>query len=197
MSIIADRYRRHADSFERTVAAARPDQWSDPSPCAKWTARDVVDHAVMMHGAMLAPVGRTLSPAPADALGAFRAARADVEALLADPVAAATGCRTPAGTVTAAEHVDQVLVDDLILHRWDLATALGLDATMDPAEVERMWAANTAIPAETMAKFRTPGAFGPGIEVFGPEVPVPPEAPTQDRLLGFIGRDPRWPRRSP
>ena len=28
------------------------------------------------------------------------------------------------------------------------------------------------------------------VEVFGPEIPVPTEAPLQDRLLGFIGRDP-------
>ena len=41
-----------------------------------------------------------------------------------------------------------------------------------------------------MDKMRTPGAFGPGIVVFGPEVPVPADAPLQDRLLGFIGRDP-------
>ncbi|ONI86562.1 TIGR03086 family protein [Actinosynnema sp. ALI-1.44] len=197
MNAIADRYRRHADSFERTVAAARPDQWNDPSPCAKWTARDVVDHVIMMHGAMLTPLDRTLTPPPADALGAFRAARADVTALLDDPEAAATECRTPTGTMTAAQHVDQVLTDDLILHGWDLAMALGRDATMDQAEVERLWAANTAVPAETMAQFRTPGAFGPGIEVFGPEVPVDASASLQDRLLGFIGRDPRWTRRSP
>nr|WP_042196260.1 maleylpyruvate isomerase family mycothiol-dependent enzyme [Kibdelosporangium sp. MJ126-NF4]CEL22500.1 hypothetical protein [Kibdelosporangium sp. MJ126-NF4]CTQ89356.1 hypothetical protein [Kibdelosporangium sp. MJ126-NF4] len=196
MNAIADRYRRHADSFERSVTTARPEKWDDPSPCEKWTARDVVDHIVMMHGAMLRPVGRELSPAPADALGAFRAARADVEALLDDPVAAATECRTPSGTMTAAEHVDQVLTDDLILHGWDLASALGLDATMDPAEVERLWLAKMAIPAELMAKFRVPGAFGPGIEVLGPEVPVAPDAPLQDRLLGLIGRDPRWRPRS-
>jgi hypothetical protein len=41
-----------------------------------------------------------------------------------------------------------------------------------------------------MEKYRTPGAFGPGIEVFGAEVPVAEGAPLQDRLLGFIGRNP-------
>jgi hypothetical protein len=39
---------------------------------------------------------------------------------------------------------------------------------------------------------RTPGKFGPGIVVYGPEVPVPADAPLQDRLLGLIGRDPHW-----
>ncbi|RSM77263.1 TIGR03086 family protein [Kibdelosporangium aridum] len=195
MSTIADRYRKHADAFERRIAAARPGQWTSPSPCEKWTARDVVDHIIMMHGAMLRPVGRELSPAPSDVLGAFQAARADVEALLGDPAAATTESPTPSGPMTAEDHVDKVLIDDLILHGWDLAKALGQDATIDQAEVERLWTTNTAIPAEMMAKFRTPGAFGPGIEVLGPEVPVATDAPLQDRLLGFIGRDPHWTHR--
>jgi hypothetical protein len=55
-----------------------------------------------------------------------------------------------------------------------------------------MWAAMSAIPAELLEQFRTPGAFGPGVEVFGPEVTVPADAPLQDRLLGLIGRDPAW-----
>lgn len=43
-----------------------------------------------------------------------------------------------------------------------------------------------------MEQYRTPGAFGPGVEVFGPEVQVPEDAPLQARLLGLIGRDPAW-----
>jgi hypothetical protein len=27
---------------------------------------------------------------------------------------------------------------------------------------------------------------------FGPRVPVPDDASAQDRLIGFIGRDPSW-----
>jgi hypothetical protein len=50
--------------------------------------------------------------------------------------------------------------------------------------------ATASIPAEVMEKFRTPGAFGEGVEVFGPEVKVPADAPLQDRLLGLIGRRP-------
>jgi uncharacterized protein (TIGR03086 family) len=195
MSAIADRYRRRADAFERKLAAVRPDQWSDPSPCAAWNARDVVDHIVSMHGVMLRPVGRGLSPAPSvtdDALGAFKAARADVQAVLDDPELAAIECDTPIGRMPVEQQIDEVVSNDLPQHGWDLARATAQDDTMDREDVERLWSITTAIPAELMDKYRTPGAFGPGVEVFGPEVKIPEDALLQDRLLGLIGRDPGW-----
>jgi uncharacterized protein (TIGR03086 family) len=191
-----ERYRRHADAFAALVAGVPPERWDDPSPCAQWTARGVVEHVVAMHGYMLLPLGRNPTPAPdvaTDPVAAFRSARADVEQILADPGLASTECDTPGGRMTAAAHIDGVVSDDLVLHGWDLARATGQDDTIDPADLPRLWESATAVPAELMAKFRTPGAFGPGIEVYGPEVPVPAGAPLQDRLLGFIGRDPAWP----
>jgi uncharacterized protein (TIGR03086 family) len=193
MSVIADRYRRHADAFERRVAAVRPDQWSNQSPCVAWNARDVVSHIVSMHGVMLRPLDRGLSPAPSvedDPLGAFTSARADVEAVLDDPELAGTGCDTPTGRMTVEQQIDAVVGDDLVLHGWDLARATGQDETIDPEDVARIWSITAAIPAELLEKYRTPGAFGPGVEVYGPEVEVPEDAPQQDRLLGLIGRDP-------
>jgi uncharacterized protein (TIGR03086 family) len=185
---IAERYRRRAAGFEAKVAAVQADQWVNQSPCEKWTARDVLDHVVGMHGYML--VGRSLGDLPDDPLEAFRRARQAVEEVLDDPELATTEVSTPTGPMTAAEQIDRVVSDDLVLHGWDLARATGQDETMEPSDVERLWASNSAIPAEVIAKYRTPGAFGPGIEVFGPEVVVPADAPLQDRLLGFIGRNP-------
>ncbi|MEU6713556.1 TIGR03086 family metal-binding protein [Nonomuraea sp. NPDC046802] len=195
MSETTDRYRRRADAFERTVVAVRPDQWANPSPCEKWTARDVVRHIVEMHAAMLHPLGRSLGPAPSmdeDPVAAFRAARADVEAILNDPALASRTCDTPTGPVTAEQHIDQVVSEDLPLHGWDLARATGQDDTIDPEDVERAWAGMRALPAELVEKFRTPGAFGPDVEVFGSEVKVAQDASPQDKLLAFIGRDPHW-----
>jgi uncharacterized protein (TIGR03086 family) len=195
MSAIADRYRRHADAFGRKVAAVRSDQWSNQSPCEAWNARDVVDHIVVMHAVMLGPVGLEPSAAPAvrdDPLGAFEAARADVEAVLDDPGLAGTECDTPNGRMTVEQQIDEVVSDDLVFHGWDLARATGQDDTMEPEDVERLWSTTTAIPAELMKKYRTPGAFGPGVEVYGREVEVSEDAPLQDRLLGLIGRDPGW-----
>lgn len=192
---IATRYRRRADDFARKVAAVRPEQWSNQSPCRAWTARDVVQHIVDMHEVTLRPLGRSLSPAPSvaeDPLGAFDAARADVEALLADDRTAATMCETPGGPRTVAEHVDQVPSTDMPLHGWDLAQATGQDAAIAPEDVTQLWESMSSLPPQVLEQLRTPEAFGPGVEVFGPEVPIPADAPLQDRLLGMIGRDPHW-----
>jgi len=181
---VLERYRHAADAFERKIEAVRPDQWANRSPCADWTARDVVSHVVEMHGAMLRAVQR--SPRPAaddDPLAAFRTARADVEAVLADPELAGVEVASPyAGQLPAERHIDQVMVDELVVHGWDLARATGQDGTMDPAAVDKIWLASMSLGEEVL---RTPG-------VCGPEVAVPPDAPLQDRLLGLLGRDPRW-----
>ena len=50
---------------------------------------------------------------------------------------------------------------------------------MDPVDVERLWASTAAIPADVMEKYRTPGAFGEGVEVFGAEVKVPRTHPSR------------------
>jgi uncharacterized protein (TIGR03086 family) len=195
MSEIAGRYRRHADAFERKVVAVRPEQWANQSPCEAWDARGVVGHIVVMHGVMLRPLDRELSSAPSvadDPVGAFRAARADIEAVLDDPALADRECDTPNGRMTVEQQIGEVVSDDLVLHGWDLARATGQDDTMDPDDVERLWSITTAIPPELMQKYRTPGAFGPGVEVYGPEVKVSEDAALQDRLLGLIGRDPGW-----
>jgi uncharacterized protein (TIGR03086 family) len=191
MTEIADRYRTRADAFQRKLQAVHADQWSNPSPCEDWSARDVVGHIVVMHAAMLQPLGGGLSPAPSvddDPVEAFTSARADVEALLDNPDLAAIAVASPAGPMTAEQHVDQVVSEDMVVHGWDLARATGQDDTIDPAEVERMWPSAQEIP-EVM---RIPDAFGPGIVVYGPEITVPDDASLQDRLLGRLGRDPAW-----
>lgn len=181
LTAIVDRYRKRAEIFEAKVAAVAPDDWSNQSPCADWTARDVVGHIVVMHDVMLQRVNRSLSAAPSvadDPRAAFRAARADVEALLADPVLATREVDTPMGSMTAAEHVDRVVSADMPLHGWDLARATGQDDTIDPAEIANASAAVAGLPEEIM---RMPGVFGPALT-------PPADADEQTKLLAFLGR---------
>jgi uncharacterized protein (TIGR03086 family) len=117
-----------------------------------------------------------------DPLAAFRAARADIEAVLADPGQAGTEFDWFTGRITVQQHIDQVASSDMPLHGWDLARATGQDDTIDPVEVQGGLSMEGTMPEEVL---RQPG-------VLGPIVPVPADASPQDRLLGYLGRDPGW-----
>jgi uncharacterized protein (TIGR03086 family) len=180
MDDIADRYRRLAASFADKVAAVPPERWSAPSPCEGWTARDLVRHVIEAHGLFLGLVGRELGEVPSvedDPAGAFAAARARVQADLDDPERAGAEFEGFFGRSTFAHGVDRFLSTDLVLHGWDLARAAGLDETIDPDDVRRVF--------DLLRSFgdaaRSPAAFGPEIE-------APASADEQTRMLAFAGR---------
>lgn len=183
---ISARYRGRADAFERIVVAVAPRQWDGRSPCADWSVRDVVRHIVDMHGVLLGSAGRAPSPAPTvdvDPAAAFGSVRADIQVVLDDPATAGIEFDAPhVGRTTVERSIDEVISADLVLHGWDVARSTGQDDTMDPDEVELAFQAAKALPEDVL---RLP-------YVFGPPVPVPADASPQDRLLGFIGRDPNW-----
>ena len=178
---IDGRYRARADAFERIVTAVQPEQWINQSPCEDWKSRDVVRHIVDMHGVMLRPLNRQLSPAPSvddDPLAACRSARADVEAVLADPALAGIEFEFFTGPTTVGQCIDQVVSADMVWHGWDLARATGQDDTIDPEEVRAALANREAFSDEVL---RQPGVLGPALD-------PPADADEQTRLLAFLGR---------
>ena len=74
-----------------------------------------------------------------------------------------------------------MVLGELVLHGWDLGRALGLE----PQWTEDVLAAALGA-VEGMA------AQGREMGVFGPEVPVGPDATTLDRVVAVSGRDPGW-----
>jgi uncharacterized protein (TIGR03086 family) len=182
MSEISERYRRRADTFQARIDAVPEGRWEDQSPCAEWTARDLVRHVVETHGMFLGFVDRDLGPIPhvdTDPSSAFRSASAIVLGDLEDPARASAGFEGFRGPTTFEESVDRFLSFDLVIHAWDLARATGQDERIDPTDLEGM-----------LDKAK---AFGPamrGAQAFGPEVEPPPDADEQGQLLAFLGRRP-------
>jgi uncharacterized protein (TIGR03086 family) len=182
MSEVADRYRRLAAAMTRRIEQVPPDRWSNQSPCEKWTARDVVQHLVDVHGMFLGLVGRAMRPGPAvddDPVAAWASARDQVQADLDDPQRAAAEFDGVSGRSTFEEAVDRFVCFDLNIHGWDLARATGQDERIEPSELPRLW--------------RTAESFGDAIrseKVCGPAVEVPSDADEQDRLLAYLGRRP-------
>ena len=184
MSAIAARISHLSDRFETLIANVAPVDWTNPTPCAEWSARALVGHVVDVHQMMLRPLERTLSPAPSvdnDPLGTFRAARADVAGVLDDPQLAATEYEGFFGRAVVEETIDGFLGFDLSVHGWDLARATGQPFEMEAEEIERL-----TVKVDSLGdNLRTPG-------VCAAPVTVPADSAAQDRLLAFLGRDPRW-----
>jgi uncharacterized protein (TIGR03086 family) len=180
MTEIADRYRRLSDAFAAKVAAVPDDRWSSPSPCADWDARDIVRHVVDTQGMFLGFVGREMGDLPSvddDPAAAWDGARTVIQATLDDPELAGAEFEGFAGRTTVEAAVDRFLSTDLVVHGWDLARTAGLDETIDPAEVERIYGEMAAMGDA----LRGPKAFGPAID-------PAPDADEQTRLLNFLGR---------
>jgi selenocysteine-specific elongation factor len=178
----ADRYRTLVEAFAAKVAAVQPDQWTNPSPCEGWTARDVVRHVVDTHAQFEGLVGRELGEVPSvddDPVAALAAARAVVQADLDDPDRAGAAFEGFFGQSTFAAAVDRFVGFDLVVHGWDLARATGQDETIDPSEIDRVRAAAEAF-----------GDSLRGSGVCAAAIDLGPEAGAQDRLLAFLGRQP-------
>jgi uncharacterized protein (TIGR03086 family) len=106
-------------------------------------------------------------------------ARDAMQRTLDDPATATTEFDGFFGRTSFEQAVDRFVNFDLVVHRWDLARATGLDEAMPPEEVARL--------TQEVAAFGD-AARSPG--VFGPEIAVPPDADPQAALLGQLGRHP-------
>ena len=182
----AEEFREVGGRFGALVRGVPADRWDDPTPVDGWSARDVVRHLVEWFPGFLAGgsdvVLPPVPPVDDDPVAAWESFAASVQALLDDPATEDRSFDNPhTGSMPLPQAVSQFFTADVFLHAWDLAVATGQDATLDPERCAEMVAGME--PFEEL--MRSSGQYGP-------RVAVPDDAPAQDRLLGFIGRDPQW-----
>jgi uncharacterized protein (TIGR03086 family) len=178
-------YLRGLDRFGEHVAGIREDQWHGPTPCTEWDVRVLVHHLVsenrwvppLLEGQTIADVGDRLD---GDLLGQDprsawdNSAKEAGEAVrAADPEATV---HVSYGDITAEAYLFEVMTD-LVIHGWDLARAIGADATLDPEAVDLLY--GHFKPQEETLK--ASGAFGPKVE-------PPSGADKQTQLLAVFGR---------
>lgn len=179
----AARHSAVAAEFTTRVDGTR--NWDAPTPVAGWVARDVVAHLVEWLPGFLAGGGVVLGvdrpDVRDDPVGAWYAHAEAVQVMLEAPDAGREFSHPQAGTQPLDAAVDQFYTTDVFLHTWDLARATGQQDRLDPTTCAQLLAGME--PWDDV--LRSSGQYGP-------RVPVPDDAPVQDRLLGFIGRDPGW-----
>jgi uncharacterized protein (TIGR03086 family) len=162
-------------------------KWDRRSPCEAWDARDVLERVIGFPDVLLLRLLGLKPDRPHD--DPQRRWELTVERLsgalgrdgLFERIIEVPGvANNPATRVDAGKLVPR-LTQDMLVHTWDLARAVGADDRLDPG-----WCALffDRLPADDNALS--------GSGMFAAPVAVDDEADVQSRLLGRLGRDPSW-----
>lgn len=176
----------------RTVLAnVTPDQYGDPTPCASWTVRDLLNHIVEGANWFALCVNAGAAPDP-DPTHGFDYAAGDPLASFDEGAAASLAAfgadgaeerliALPFGELPGAVFMG-IATNDMVTHGWDLARATG-----QPYEVDGELAQDLLAHMRSFADaMRGPDGEG----AFGPEVAAPDGAAPLDRLVAYLGRRP-------
>jgi uncharacterized protein (TIGR03086 family) len=178
------------DFFSEVVSRLAPSDWDRPSPCAGWTALDVLGHvgAAVRFGATLLRDGEaTWKPTnlPGQAVEGDPAHWwAEIAASAKATVAGVDLSRVvdaPRGPRSVGEGLSFPALD-LFVHGWDLARSAGIDISIPDEVTEFGHALLDAMPA---SQLRTAA-------VFAGEAEVPEGASASEAFIAWTGRDPRW-----
>lgn len=180
-------FERGLDVFGHVVGEVPATAWGRPSPCAGWTALDVLGHlgtAIGMGTSLLRGEQPTWPEAarPADLVKGEPAAY--WTGLATEARAALQGADltlemdTPMGKRTVADRLAFPAID-LFVHAWDIGQSAGIDVTVPDDLIEFAHAYIDPIPAEMVR-----GPKG----AFGPEADAGPEASPTDAFMAWTGR---------
>ncbi|OYP18306.1 TIGR03086 family protein [Streptomyces sp. FBKL.4005] len=181
----------------RLARSVADEQLTAATPCPGLAVRNLLGHLLMLSVAFrdaarkdLGPTTDTSPTAAVPDLGPgwreeLPKALDELADAWRDP-AAWTGDTRAGGVDLPGAVAGAVVADELVIHGWDLARATGQDYAPDPAALD---AAFGVLLAAADDPDRDEG-------LFGPVVPVPPDASRLDRAVGLSGRDPGWPRRA-
>ena len=173
---IIDRITHLVTEFDRRVQAAPADSWSNPSPCEGWTARDVVNHVVGNVSNLAGALGGTPAAAGDDVVATWNGARDAFLGCLATADLTTPIPAGPMGELPAAQFIGRFVANDVLVHTWDLARAVGGDERLDHDIVAAAYSGLK--PLDEM--IRRPGVFGPKVAASGADL--------QTEFLAFLGR---------
>jgi uncharacterized protein (TIGR03086 family) len=179
-------FNRAIDQTGRIVSGVQAGQLGDPTPCAEWDVKTLLNHTIavviMFDGAAR---GKEFegSHFATDNVGddpgaSYKAAADKLHEAVAQPGVIDATWNMPFGAVPGNAAVGFATLE-VAQHGWDVAKATGQKPDFDQEVTEAAIAAAQAAPAELV---RNPG-------VFGPEADCPESASMADRLAAFVGRD--------
>jgi uncharacterized protein (TIGR03086 family) len=160
------------------VGGIRVDQLDNPTPCAKFTVRGVLDH--MISGATsFAGAFRGVDPGQpdtADVLASFGPTLGRLAEAMHSPGALDRTIQAPFGEVAGAAFARFVVLDGLV-HGWDLAVSTGQPYEPSDALVTDVG----DFARQAVDPLRDGDTFGPAIDPPSTATPI-------ERLVAFTGR---------
>ncbi|MQA78074.1 MAG: TIGR03086 family protein [Streptosporangiales bacterium] len=171
------------------VRAIGPDKLDAQTPCAEYDVRGLVNH-LLFFGPSLEGAGRKApTPPPAENESDVDLTKADdwagdLVAQLERTAAAWSAPEAWEGTTSMvgptpmpAPMIGGMVVGELVLHGWDLAQA---------TDQRPVW--DDDVLAFVHGELENTAQMGRKMGAYGPEVPVPADAPLLHRILGLAGR---------
>jgi uncharacterized protein (TIGR03086 family) len=171
-------FERAANWAKSKLAGVKKDEFAAATPCEEWNVGSVIGHMIevqtIFQGAARGeggapPQGKPQAFAGKDPAAEYeQATQATLDAF-----------REPGALEKAGQTLGIGFVDQLI-HGWDVAKATGQDVKMPDDLAEAAW----NMVAGRMDDVSQRGDF------FKAPVPVPDDAPAQDKLIAYSGRKP-------
>lgn len=191
---LLDYFLRAQRAFGERVHAVREDQWAAPTPDTEWSVTDLVGHLVeehrwappLLHGHDIDSAGKIVAGSrslPADGgVGANLAEEWDEAATesanaFSEDGALERSVALSRGDTPATTYIGEMIFD-LIVHSWDLQTAIGYDGALPDDVVEFVYDR-----VQQGGDLSASGLFQPAVE-------VDDDAPTIDKLVAATGRQP-------
>jgi uncharacterized protein (TIGR03086 family) len=177
------RYQEAAAQADRVIAAITPDQLGNPTPCADWDVRVLLNHVVTGNLRFVSLVAGGPAPDPHqdhlgdDHLAAFRDSVVKISTAFTRHDVLNGRYQTPLGEGPGAQLVTMRFCE-LTVHAWDLARATGQPTYLDPD-----------LATAALAVFEAALAGSRDGSPFAAARPVPADAGAADRLAAFTGRE--------
>ena len=195
MSDLRARHREATAVAEAVVAAVEPGALDRPTPCGAWDLRQLLAHMTgQNHGFAASARGETTDPGiwadrpvGGEPAKVFAASCADVTAAFAEDGVLGREFWLPEirpDRLLPAQLAIGFHLVDTVVHAWDVARSLGVPVVFGPEVLSATLPIALAVPQGDARLTR--GA------AFAPVVPAAEDAPTLDRIVSVLGRDPGW-----
>ena len=182
-------YQGAAQAMTSMVGGVNAGQLISTTPCTEWTVQKLIKHNLnvqtFLHttltGGQMDPgeMSQVDGDLPQEGGEAALKSITDKVISTANNMDLTTIVPTPFGEMPAGNFI-MIPMFDMVIHRWDLASATGQNKSIDSSIAEICVG---VLSPEALEGGRQMGAFGP-------EIVIPSSGSIQDKLLGSVGRTP-------